>query len=128
MAIKFLHDIDLDDNQALNLVAELLSSNPAAEEGKLYYNTTTNVMMVCINSTWTALFPAKGDKGIQGIQGLQGLQGNTGSTGATGKAGTNGLNGITPTMTSLSGKTLPTSSRGLAAGKLWNNRGVVSIA
>ena len=67
MAIKFLHDldvagnIDLNNNQALNLVVQHLSSNPSAEEGKLYYNTTNNVLMVCLDSTYTELSTATGD-------------------------------------------------------------------
>lgn len=64
MAIKFLHDldvqgnIDLNDNQALNAVLQHLTTNPAAEEGKIYYNTTNNVVMACLGTTssdWTEL-------------------------------------------------------------------------
>lgn len=64
MAIKFLHDldvqgnIDLNDNQALNAVLQHLTTNPTAEEGKIYYNTTNNVVMACLGTTssdWTEL-------------------------------------------------------------------------
>ena len=64
MAIKFLHDldvqgnIDLNDNQALNAVLQHLTVNPTAEEGKIYYNTTNNVVMACLgtqSSDWTEL-------------------------------------------------------------------------
>lgn len=64
MAIKFLHDldvqgnIDLNDNQALNAVLQHLTTNPSAEEGKIYYNTTNNVVMACLGTTssdWTEL-------------------------------------------------------------------------
>ena len=64
MAIKFLHDldvqgnIDLNDNQALNAVLQHLTVNPTAEEGKIYYNTTNNVVMACLGTTsndWTEL-------------------------------------------------------------------------
>ena len=67
MAIKFLHDldvqgnIDLNNNQALNLVVQHLGTNPSAEEGKIYYNTTNDVLMVCLGSTWTELSSAVGD-------------------------------------------------------------------
>jgi hypothetical protein len=64
MAIKFLHDldvqgnIDLNDNQALNAVLQHLTTNPSPEEGKIYYNTTNNVVMACLGTTaadWTEL-------------------------------------------------------------------------
>jgi hypothetical protein len=64
MAIKFLHDldvqgnIDLNDNQALNAVLQHLVTNPSPEEGKIYYNTTNNVVMACLGTTasdWTEL-------------------------------------------------------------------------
>ena len=67
MAIKFLHDldvegnIDLNNNQALNLVVQHLGTDPSAEEGKIYYNTTNDVLMVCLGSTWTELSSAVGD-------------------------------------------------------------------
>ena len=67
MAIKFLHDldvqgnIDLNNNQALNLVVQHLATNPSAEEGKIYYNTSNDVLMVCLGSTWTELSSAVGD-------------------------------------------------------------------
>ena len=61
MAIKFLHDldvlgnIDLNNNQSLNMVVQHLASDPTAVEGKIYYNTTNDVLKVCLGSTWTAL-------------------------------------------------------------------------
>ena len=67
MAIKFLHDldvqgnIDLNNNQALNLVVQHLATDPSAEEGKIYYNTSNDVLMVCLGSTWTELSSAVGD-------------------------------------------------------------------
>ena len=68
---------------------------------------------------------AKGDTGAKGATGATGAAGAKGDKGDTGAAG---RDGTTPTMTSLSGGSLPTSSKGLAKGKLWNNRGVISIA
>tara|TARA_R100001198_G_C5193719_1_gene185431 strand:- start:644 stop:1051 length:408 start_codon:yes stop_codon:yes gene_type:complete len=62
------------------------------------------------------------------IVGTQGPKGDTGATGATGAAGANGRDGTTPTMTDLDGSRLPTSSRGLSSGKLYNDRGIVKIA
>tara|TARA_R100000951_G_scaffold109269_1_gene106173 strand:+ start:1339 stop:2745 length:1407 start_codon:yes stop_codon:yes gene_type:complete len=64
MAIKFLHDLDvqgninLNDNQALNAVLQHLGTDPSPEEGKIYYNTTNNVVMACLGTTasdWTEL-------------------------------------------------------------------------
>ena len=64
MAIKFLHDldvqgnIDFNDNQALNAVLQHLTGNPTAEEGKIYYNSATNKIMACLGTTasdWTEL-------------------------------------------------------------------------
>tara|TARA_E500000318_G_C3432285_1_gene161556 strand:+ start:169 stop:579 length:411 start_codon:yes stop_codon:yes gene_type:complete len=68
---------------------------------------------------------AKGDKGDKGDTGSQGPKGDTGATGA---AGSNGRDGTTPTMTDLDASRLPTSNRGLATGKLYNDRGIVKIA
>lgn len=57
-----------------------------------------------------------------------GATGARGATGSTGSRGATGSDGATPAMTDLSGSTLPTTYRGLARGKLWNDRGVVKIA
>ena len=68
---------------------------------------------------------AKGDTGATGARGATGAKGDKGDTGDTGAAG---ADGTTPTMTSLSGSSLPTSSKGLSRGKLYNDRGTVKIA
>lgn len=54
--------------------------------------------------------------------------GAQGSAGADGRDGTNGTNGTTPTITDLDGDDLPTSSRGLSSGDLYNDRGTVKVA
>ena len=61
---------------------------------------------------------AKGDTGATGARGATGAKGDKGDTGDAGAAG---ADGTTPTMTSLSGSSLPTSSKGLAKGKLYND-------
>ena len=68
---------------------------------------------------------AKGDTGNAGADGSNGSNGSTGSRGPTGNTGAAGANGTTPTMTSLSGSSLPT--RAPARGLLWNDRGIVKI-
>ena len=71
---------------------------------------------------------------IVGTQGPKGDTGDTGATGAAGRDGTNGTNGrdgtngTTPTITDLDGSSLPTSSRGLSSGDLYNDRGTVKVA
>ena len=71
---------------------------------------------------------------VNDIVGTQGPKGDTGATGAAGRDGTNGTNGkdgadgTTPTMTDLSGSSLPTSSKGLSKGKLYNDKGIVKVA
>lgn len=64
---------------------------------------------------------AKGDTGATGAAGPQGPQGPAGNNGS------DGADGTTPDMTDLSGSRLPTSNRGLASGKLYNDRGTVKI-
>ena len=65
---------------------------------------------------------------IVGTQGPKGDTGAAGRDGANGRDGTNGKDGTTPTMTDLDGSRLPTSSRGLSSGKLYNDKGIVKIA
>ena len=68
MAIKFLHDldvsgnIDLNDNQALNMVLQQLTTNPATVvEGKIFQNTTSDKVYVGLNGAWVELSSAIGD-------------------------------------------------------------------
>lgn len=70
----------------------------------------------------------QGPAGAKGDTGDAGARGATGAAGANGRDGSNGRDGTTPTMTDLSGSSLPTSSRGLSSGKLYNDRGIVKIA
>ena len=65
---------------------------------------------------------------IVGTQGPKGDTGAAGRDGANGRDGTNGKDGTTPTTTDLSGSNLPTSSKGLSSGKLYNDKGIVKIA
>lgn len=65
---------------------------------------------------------------IVGQTGARGATGATGAKGDKGDKGAAGADGTTPTMTSLSGSSLPTSSKGLSKGKLWNDKGIVKVA
>ena len=67
-----------------------------------------------------------GDTGAAGRDGAPGSDGAQGPAGADGADGSDGADGTTPTMTSLSGSSLPTR-RG-ASGTLWNNRGMVAVS
>lgn len=69
-----------------------------------------------------------GAKGDTGATGATGATGPAGPHGPAGNNGSDGRDGTTPAMTDLSGSRLPTSSRGLASGKLYNDRGIVKIA
>mgnify|MGYP001590233017 CR=1 FL=1 len=68
MAIKFLHDldvqgnIDFNDNQALNMVLQQLSTNPGTVvEGMIFKNTTSDKVYVGLNGSWVELSSAIGD-------------------------------------------------------------------
>jgi hypothetical protein len=59
--------------------------------------------------------------------GAQGSPGARGANGAAGADGADGSDGTTPDITSLDGGNLPTATRRLASGKLWNDRGTVKV-
>ena len=71
-----------------------------------------------------------GAQGAQGTTGPQGAQGDTGSQGPKGDKGDTGATGAAGTTdaSKLDASRLPTSSKGLATGKLYNDRGIVKIA
>ena len=71
---------------------------------------------------------ARGATGAQGATGARGATGAAGSDGSDGADGADGADGSTPTITSLNGSSLPTDTRGLSSGQLWNDRGTVKIA
>ena len=61
MAIKFLHDLDvqgtldLNDNQLLNVVIQKLATNPATVvEGQLFYNSANDTLYYGTASAWVA--------------------------------------------------------------------------
>ena len=54
MAQKFLTNLDLNQNQLLNATFEKLATNPSSGnfEGRLYFNTVTNTLMVYAGGGW----------------------------------------------------------------------------
>ncbi len=56
MAVKFLDNLDLNDNQLLNARLENLASDPgSANAGDVIFNTTSNVMKYYNGSGWVSL-------------------------------------------------------------------------
>ena len=87
MAIKFLHDLDVsgnidhNNNQALNMVLQQLSTNPATVvEGKIFQNTTTDKVYVGLNGSWVELSSSTGD--ITEVIGGTSIDVSGGTTGA----------------------------------------------
>src|SRR5579872_4529178 len=55
MAIKFDTNLDMQLNQALNLVLQQLSSDPSQTAGQLYYNTATSTLHFGNGTSWIQL-------------------------------------------------------------------------
>ena len=55
MAISFLDNVTLGDNQLQNVVIQILGSDPAGVTGKLIYNSTSNVLKYYNGSGWISL-------------------------------------------------------------------------
>jgi hypothetical protein len=57
MAMKFVTNLDINQNQLLNVTFEKLASDPASGnfEGRLIYNTTTDTVKVYTGSAWKSL-------------------------------------------------------------------------
>jgi len=72
---------------------------------------------------------ARGAAGADGSDGSSGARGASGAAGARGAAGADGSNAsVDLFMRDFNGAKLPTRPNGLSAGKLWNNRGVITMA
>ena len=52
MAIPFLNNINLSDNQLQNAKLHVTSGTPTAATGQIYYNSTSNVVLVYDNAGW----------------------------------------------------------------------------
>lgn len=55
MAIPFLNNINLDDNELQNAKLHVTSSAPASEEGQIYFHSTNDVVNVHDGTTWQTL-------------------------------------------------------------------------
>ena len=55
MAIPFLNNIDLSDNQLLNAKLQVTHPAPTAAPGQIYYNSVSNTAQYHNNSTWVTL-------------------------------------------------------------------------
>ena len=55
MAISFLDNVTLGDNQLQNVVIQVLASDPTGVTGKLIYNSTSNVLKYYNGSGWISL-------------------------------------------------------------------------
>ncbi len=60
MAIPFLNNINLDDNQLQNAKLHVTSSVPSAEAGQIYYNSTANEVRYHNGTTWVSLVAGTG--------------------------------------------------------------------
>ena len=52
MAQKFLTSIDLNQNELLNVTLQSLATDPTGYAGRLYYNSTNNVVRVYNGTAW----------------------------------------------------------------------------
>lgn len=58
MAIPFLNNVDLNQNQALNLRLHQLTSAPTGVSGQVYYNTATNRIGWYDGTVWQEIYPS----------------------------------------------------------------------
>ena len=83
--VKYLADINLNDNQLLHVVLQhLTGTNPTGVEGKIFYHSGDNVIKFHNGTEWISLSSATGDV--------------TGVAAGVGLSGTN-LDGPVPTLT-----------------------------
>ena len=52
MAIPFLNNINLSDNELQNAKLHVTSSAPTSATGQIYYNSSSNVILVYDNAGW----------------------------------------------------------------------------
>lgn len=80
MAIPFLNNINLDNNQLQNAKLHVTSSAPAAEAGQIYYNSTANEVRYYNGSSWISLVASTGGTVTSvAITGTDGIDVDSGS-------------------------------------------------
>jgi hypothetical protein len=72
MAIRYLDNINLEENQLLNASLQQVASDPTGFEGQIIYNTTSNVFKYYNGSAWISL---DGTGDITGVTAGNGLTG-----------------------------------------------------
>jgi hypothetical protein len=60
MAIPFLNNIDLSDNQLLNAKLQVTSPAPTAAAGQIYYNSVSNIAQYYNGTAWVELIASAG--------------------------------------------------------------------
>ena len=109
MAINFLNDIDLNQNEAFHLVLENQANDTAAGtpvDGQMYYDTGTNAVKVGEGGSWVALAASSGAGTVTSIT----LGADSGSGTAITTSGTFTFSGGTNVTTSVSGTTVTINS------------------
>ena len=128
MAIKFLHDLDVNgnidhnNNQALNMVLQQLATNPASVvEGMIFQNTTEDVVYVGLNGSWVELSSATGD-----ITEVIGGTNISVSGGASGAATVNLDSSVTDAIAANTSKTGITSGQASAISSNTSKTGITA--
>ena len=96
--IKYLCNIDLNDNQLLNIKLQHLSSDPTGVEGQIYYNTSDNEVKFYNGSSWQAFGTGTATGDITGVT-LSGDSGSAADTSANVDLTIAGGTGITTSAT-----------------------------
>jgi len=96
--VKFLANIDLNDNQLLNIKLQHLSSDPTGVEGQIYYNTSDNEVKFYNGSAWQAFGTGTATGDITGVT-LSGDSGSAADTSANVDLTIAGGTGITTSAT-----------------------------
>ena len=79
--VKYLADINLNDNQLTNVKLQHLTGDPTAVEGKIFYHSGSNVIKFHNGTAWISLSAATGD--ITSVVAGVGLSGGATSGAAT---------------------------------------------
>lgn len=96
--LKYGVNLNLDGNQAINIVVENVASDPVEKTaGRFIYNTTSKSFKYCDGTSWLAV-------GTGGVSGIQKYIENVGDGSATGYTITHNLNTEDITVSLYEGK------------------------